>query len=144
MALDFEGLCRFAAESGASDIFIKEGAPPSLKINSSVRKLDHPSLNRADLEPVVRSLMTAHAWERFEEKPDHDVSYSIPEVARFRVNIYRVMGGYGMVLRIVNLRIRQFSELGLPEVLAEFTRHQNGLMLVTGAPVQGSRPLWRL
>ena len=137
MALDFEGLCRFAAESGASDIFIKEGAPPAVKINSSVRKLDHPALSRVDLEPVVRGLMTELAWEHFQTHPDHDVSYNIKDVARFRVNIYKVMGGYAMCLRIVNLRIRQFSELGLPEVLAEFTRHSNGLVLVTGATGSG-------
>ncbi len=137
MALDFEGLCRFGAESGASDIFLKEGTAPALKINSAVRKLDHPALTKADLEPVVRGMMTADKFEEFQLAPDHDVSYNIPEVARFRVNIYKTKGGYAMCLRVVNLRIRQFSELGLPDVLADFTRHANGLVLVTGATGSG-------
>ena len=137
MAFDFEGLCRFASEAGASDIFIKEGAPPALKINSSLRKLDHPPLTKEDLEPVVRSLMTAEQFEKFAKHPDHDVSYKIPDVARFRVNIYKTGGGYAMVLRVVQLKIRGFHDLGLPEVLAQFTRHHSGLVLVTGATGSG-------
>lgn len=137
MALDFEGLCRFASESGASDIFLKEAAPPAVKINSSLRKLEHPPLEKADFEPVFRSLMTAEQFEHFQKHPDHDCSYNIPNVARFRVNMYKSKGGYAMCLRVVNLRIRQFQELGLPEVLAEFTRAPNGLVLVTGATGSG-------
>ena len=69
MALDFEGLCRFAAESGASDIYIKENAPPALKIDSTLRKLEHPPLTKEDLEPVVRSLMTPEQFEHFQKDP---------------------------------------------------------------------------
>ena len=137
MALDFEGLCRFAADSGASDIYIKEGAPPALKIDSSLRKLEHPPLTHEDLEKVVKDLLTPEAFEHFQKDPDHDISYSIPDVARFRVNIYMVKGGYALCLRVVGLRIRKFSELGLPEVLAEFTRAHSGLVLVTGATGSG-------
>jgi twitching motility protein PilT len=137
MAFDFEGLCRFATEAGASDIFIKEGAAPALKINSSLRKLDHPPLTKEDLEPVIRSLMKPAQFEAFQDHPDHDVSYKIPGIARFRVNIYKTGGGYAMVLRVVQLKIRGFHELGLPDVLAEFTRHHAGLVLVTGATGSG-------
>ncbi len=137
MAFDFEGLCRFASQAGASDIFLKEGASPAVKINSSLRKLDHPALSHEDLEPVVKSFMTPAKFEAFQDNPDHDVSYNIPDVARFRVNIYKVKGGYGLVLRVVNLKIRQFDELGLPEVLADFTRYKDGLVIVTGATGSG-------
>ncbi len=137
MALDFEGLCRFAAQAGASDIFLKEGAAPAVKINSSLRKLDHQALTAADLEPVVKSLMRPDKFEAFQDSPDFDVSYKIPDVARFRVNIYKVGGGYAMVLRVVQLKIRQFDELGLPDVLAEFTRYHDGLVIVTGATGSG-------
>lgn len=137
MALDFEGLCRFASEAGASDIFIKEGSPPAVKINSALRRLDHPPLTHEDLDPVVRALLGDEKYERFQNHPDIDLSYNIPDVARFRVNIYRTKGGYAMVLRVVQLRIRSFGELGLPEVLADFTRFTNGLVIVTGATGSG-------
>lgn len=104
MAFDFEGLCRFAAQSGASDIFLKEGTAPAVKINSSLRKLDHPPLTNDDLEPVVKSFMTPEKFLAFQDHPDHDVSYNIPNIARFRVNIYKVKGGYAFVLRVVQLK----------------------------------------
>jgi twitching motility protein PilT len=137
MAIDFEGLCRFAAESGASDIFIKEGAAPALKINSTLVRLNHPPLTKEDMEGVVKGLLTPTQFERFQEFPDHDLSHNIPDVARYRVNIYKSNGGYAMVLRVVNLRIRPFAELGLPEVLGDFTRAHAGLVLVTGATGSG-------
>ncbi len=137
MALDFEGLCRFAADSGASDIFIKEGAAPALKINSSLVRLNHPPLTNVEMEGAVRSLLTPAQFEAFQAHPDHDLSHNIPDVARYRVNIYKSNGGYAMVLRVVNLRIRSFAELGLPEVLGDFTRAHAGLVLVTGATGSG-------
>jgi twitching motility protein PilT len=137
MALDFEGLCRFAAESNASDIFIKEGAAPALKINSSLLRLNHPPLTKDDLEPIFKQMMPRGKFEEFQDHPDHDVSYNIPDVARYRVNMYKTKGGYAMCLRVVQLRIRAFGELGLPEVLGDFTRAHAGLVLVTGATGSG-------
>ena len=78
MALDFEGLCRFAAESGASDIYIKEGAPPALKIDSSLRKLEHPPLTHDDLEKVVKDLLTEEQFRGIpeESRPRHFLQHS--------------------------------------------------------------------
>ena len=137
MAFDFEGLCRFAVQAGASDIFLKEESPPAVKINSTLRRLEHAPLSHEDLEGVLKSLMTPKQFENFREHPDFDVSYVIKDVARFRVNIYKAKGGYALVLRVVNLKIRGFEELGLPEVLSDFCRHKDGLVLVTGATGSG-------
>ena len=65
------------------------------------------------------------------DSPDHVVAYMLPGVARFRVNIYRQRGTVAMALRVVSLNIRTFQELGLPEVIGEFTRHVDVLLLVT-------------
>ena len=137
MALDLEGLLRFASENKASDIFLKTGAPPTLRLNGSVRKLDAPNLKNEEIEGWARKMMTAEQWAHFEKSPDHDVSYVIPDVARFRVNIYRSMGGCAMCLRVVQLKIRGFEELGIPDVIADFTRYHDGLVLVTGATGSG-------
>jgi twitching motility protein PilT len=137
MPFDIDGLLRFASENGASDVFLKDGTPPTLRLHGSVRKLDHPPLEAQEIEQIARMMMPPEHWEAFERHPDHDLAYSIPNVARFRVNVYRQRGSVAMVLRIVQLRIRQFAELGLPEVLAEFTRHHDGLVLVTGPTGSG-------
>jgi twitching motility protein PilT len=137
MAIDLEGLLRFATENGASDIFLKTGTPPSVRLNGNIRKLDHSELTNDEIAGAARKMMSAEAWAEFERHPDHDVSYVIPNVARFRVNIYRSMGGCAMCLRVVQLKIRGFEELGLPPVLADFTRHHDGLVLVTGPTGSG-------
>lgn len=137
MAFDIDGLLNFATTNGASDVFLKAETPPTLRLGGHIRKLDHPELTGEEIESVARKMMTAKQWEEFLEHPDHDVAYVIPGVARFRVNIYRQRGTVAMCLRVVSLNIRTFQELGLPEVLAEFTRHHDGLVLVTGPTGSG-------
>lgn len=137
MSFDIDGLLQFATQAGASDVFLKENAPPTLRLNGSIRKLEHEPMTGEMIEGIARAMMPPRHWERFEEHPDHDLAYMIPDVARFRVNVYRQRGSVAMVLRIVQLRIRQFHELGLPEVLAEFTRYKDGLVLVTGPTGSG-------
>jgi twitching motility protein PilT len=137
MAFDIDGLLNFATANGASDVFLKAETPPTLRLGGHIRKLDHPELSGEEIEAVARKMMTAKQWEEFLEHPDHDVAYVIPGVARFRVNIYRQRGTVAMCLRVVSLNIRTFQELGLPEVLADFTRHHDGLVLVTGPTGSG-------
>src|SRR5688572_9329209 len=137
MAFDIDGLLKFATDAGASDIFLKGNAPPTLRLQGHIRKLDHPALPPEETERIARKMMTPKQWEDFLNHPDHDVAYSIPDVARFRVNIYRTMGMVAMCLRVVQLKIRSFADLGLPEVLAEFTRPHDGLVLVTGPTGSG-------
>ncbi|MBV9469882.1 MAG: type IV pilus twitching motility protein PilT [Abitibacteriaceae bacterium] len=137
MAIDIDALLRFGTEADASDVFLKEGAPPTLRLNGTVRKLDHPTLTNDDIEGVAKMMMSGEKWLAFQTHPDHDLSYSIPGVARFRVNVYKQRGAIAMVLRVVKLKIRQFAELGLPEVLADFTRSLDGLVLVTGPTGSG-------
>jgi len=137
MSFDIDGLLRFSAENGASDVFLKHDTPPTLKLHGAVRKLDHPALTGAEIAEIAKKMMPPDEWTAFQKHPDHDVAYSIPGVARFRVNIYKQRGEVAMCLRIVQLRIRQFSELGLPPVVAEFVKPHDGLVLVTGPTGSG-------
>lgn len=137
MAIDIDALLRFGTEADASDVFLKEGAPPTLRLNGYMRKLDHPTLTNDDIAGVAQMMMSEEKWQAFQDHPDHDLSYSIPGIARFRVNVYKQRGAIAMVLRVVKLKIRQFQELGLPEVLADFTRSLDGLVLVTGPTGSG-------
>ncbi|MEO6906367.1 MAG: type IV pilus twitching motility protein PilT [Abditibacteriaceae bacterium] len=137
MAFDLDGLLRFAVANDASDVYLKADTPPTIKLNGEIRKLEHPELKAEEVEHVARLIMTPEQWAEFEKKPDHDVSYTIPEVSRFRVNVYRQRGTVALCLRLVKLTIRSFAELGLPEVLADFTKPHNGLVLCTGPTGSG-------
>ena len=135
--IDVDGLLKFASEQNVSDVFFKEGAPPVLRVNGSIRKLDFAPLTAEDVEGVAQHIMPPKRWQEFLEHPDHDCAYVIPGIARFRVNVYRQRGSVAMCLRIVQLKIRTFQDLGLPEIIADLTRHKDGLVLVTGPTGSG-------
>lgn len=137
MAFDLDGLLHFSVRNGVSDIFLKTGTSPTVRLNGAVKQLNHPALTNEEIESVAKKMMRGEQWKHFEEKWDEDLSYVIPDVSRFRVNLYRERGGCAMVLRVVSLKIRQFEDLGLPPILAEFTRHKDGLVLVTGPTGSG-------
>lgn len=137
MALDVDGLLKFAVSNNVSDVFLKENTPPTLRLNGSVRPLDYPPLTAEELEDIARNMMPDKDWQAFLDHPDHDLSYKIPDVARFRVNVYRQRGSCALCLRIVSLKIRGFEELGLPEVIGDMCNHHDGLVLVTGPTGSG-------
>jgi twitching motility protein PilT len=137
MAFDIDNLLTFATLNKASDVFLKGDASPYLRLNGAVRKLDAPALSGEEIEGIARMMMNDEQWQSFQAHPDHDLAYSIPDLARFRVNVYKTRGEIAMVLRVVSLNIRGFEELGLPEVLSDFTRHHDGLVLVTGPTGSG-------
>ena len=137
MAFDLDGLLHFSVKNGVSDVFLKTDASPTVRLNGAVKQLNYPALTNEEIENVAKKIMRGEQWARFEEKWDDDLSYVIPNVARFRVNVYRERGGCAMVLRVVSLTIRQFEDLGLPPILADFTRYKDGLVLVTGPTGSG-------
>src|SRR5215216_3279933 len=116
--LDVDALLTFATQQNVSDVFFKEDAPPVLRLNGSIRKLDMPPLTPQDLDEIAQHVMPPKRWQEFLEHPDHDCAYVLPGIARFRVNVYRQRGSVALCLRIVQLKIRTFQELGLPEVIA--------------------------
>lgn len=132
-----DALLEFAVEARCSDVFFKAGAPPILRLNSECRRLEYRTLTPEDTETIARTIMEPDAWDKFEATHDNDVAYSIAGKARFRVNVYRSMGHVALCLRVIQLKIRGFDELGLPPILADFTRHHDGLVLVTGPTGSG-------
>ncbi len=137
MAFDLDGLLQFAVKNSVSDVFVKTGTPPTVRLNGACKQLNHPPLTNEEIEAAMRRLMRPEQWKEFQVNPDADLSYVLDGVSRFRVNAYRERGGAAMVLRVVQLEIRQFDELGLPPILADFTRHRDGLILITGPTGSG-------
>ncbi len=137
MAFDLDGLLQFAVKNSVSDVFVKTGTAPTVRLNGACKQLNHPLLTNEEIELAIQKVMHGDQWAKFQENPDADLSYVLPGVSRFRVNAYRERGGAAMVLRVVQLNIRQFGDLGLPPVLADFTRHRDGLILVTGPTGSG-------
>ncbi len=124
-------------ERGGSDAHLKVGMPPGMRIHGVIEPQGETPLRPEDTEAVARTIVGADGWARFEERGDYDGSYSIPGVARFRVNVMRQRGSISLVLRTIPERIPTFDELGLPEICRTLAMKPRGLVLVTGPTGSG-------
>lgn len=131
--MDLEKLLRFAVERDASDVFLKVGSPPALRVHGQVRRLNYPALTTDDLKEVAFAVMMEDQLSAFEQYHELDLAFTFPGVSRFRVNFYQQRGTLGAVFRAIPISILPLEELGLPEVLSKVALdNTQGLVLVTG------------
>ena len=126
-----------AVEKGASDLHITVGVPPCARINGSIIRLDETALTPQEVDSITSSIMSDKNREILNSGGETDFAYSIPTLGRFRINIFRQRGSFAMVARILNLRIPEPEELGIPQAVVEMTDKCRGLVLVTGATGSG-------
>ena len=122
---------------GGSDAHLKVGQPPGVRIAGRIRPQGDQPLSPGDTEAFARAVLADRQWETFLATGDVDCSYSVPGVARFRVNAMRQRGSISLVLRFIPERIPTFKELGLPEVCRTLATKPRGLVLVTGPTGSG-------
>lgn len=132
--MDLKALAVAAAEMKASDIFLKSGSPPMVRVDGKIRPLgdEYPILGDEETQELAYSIMTHDQIGRFERRHELDLAFTMDEVARFRVNVYQQRGSIGLVLRIIPLNILSLEELGMPAVLGDLAKMRQGLVLVTG------------
>ena len=121
----------------ASDLFVKVGSPPSLRIDGAIQFLDTEEITQQDSLEIYEIIEDSKK-EGFNSKTDIDVAYELPGIGRFRVNIFRQKGNLGFVLRHVESNVPSFEELNLPAVvLTKLASANRGLILVTGQTGSG-------
>ena len=125
-------------QNRASDVHLQVGEHPLLRINGQLNQVRYHPLTPDEMTEIVTSLA---GEERFHKELSHqnefDVSYEIPGVCRFRVNVFRQRGSYAAVLRVVPLQIKSFEELNLPPVMTKIANLRRGLVLASGATGNG-------
>ncbi len=121
----------------ASDLHIKAGSPPVVRVDGDLHLLDEPVLTPEDTKDAAASIMTDKQIRRFSEHNEIDFAYSAPTIGRFRVNIYRQRGSISVAMRQVATQIPSFEELHLPEVIKRLALEPRGLLLVTGTTGSG-------
>ena len=121
----------------ASDLHIKAGSPPVVRVDGDLHLLDEPVLSPEDTKDAAASIMTDKQIRRFSEHNEIDFAYSAPAIGRFRVNIYRQRGSISVAMRQVATQIPSFEELHLPEVIKRLALEPRGLLLVTGTTGSG-------
>jgi twitching motility protein PilT len=135
---DFAAVLRRMVEVRASDVHLTPGFPPAVRVRGRIVPLDdHSPLSPQDTREIVYSLLNDSQRKRFENEMQLDLAYSIPGVARFRVNVFFQRGAISAAFRHVPTNIESLESLGLPSVLEEFTRKPRGFVLVTGPTGSG-------
>src|SRR4051812_30987136 len=111
-------LLQTAVASGASDLHLKVGSYPMMRVNGTlVVAAEEKRLDRSDTESIAQTILRPEHVEKFRKQQDVDLAYSIDGLGRFRVNVFQQRGTIGLVLRVIPTRIKNIDELGLPPVL---------------------------
>ena len=136
--MDINDLIRAAYERRASDLHLKAGNHPCIRVNGDLEALiQFPMLSKIDMDALAASVATERQLRKFQETGDLDVSYGAAGMGRFRVNIARQRGSISLALRFIPAFIASFEELHLPAVLERFTEERRGMVLVTGTTGSG-------
>jgi twitching motility protein PilT len=135
---EFLKLLRLMVEKGASDLHVRVPNPPVLRIDGRLTPLENmPAITAKDAELLLEHIATPEQKECFRNELELDFAYSVPELARFRVNVLRQRGTISFALRLIPPEIPTIDSLGLPPVLQEVILKPRGLVLVTGPTGSG-------
>jgi twitching motility protein PilT len=138
MALNVDDLLRRAVEGRASDLHLKVGNHPYLRVDGILNGLtDVPRITPEEMLSMAFSMMTNRQKQKFKETAELDMAYGVAGLGRFRVNVFQQRGNVGMVLRVIPTKIRTIEELELPRVIAQVCEEQRGLVLITGTTGSG-------
>jgi twitching motility protein PilT len=138
MAIAIDDLLRRAAESKASDLHLKVGNHPYLRVDGVLSALtDIPRITPEEMLSMAFSMMTNRQKQKFKETAELDMAYGVAGLGRFRVNVFQQRGNVGMVLRVIPTKIRTIEELELPRILSQVCEEQRGLVLCTGTTGSG-------
>jgi len=133
-----DDLLRMAMSFGASDLHLRAGSTPVIRVNGELRPLNGvPKLNQDETLEMAFSMMSNRQKQHFKEVFEVDLGYGVTGLGRFRVNIFQQRNSIGIVARVISDHIRNFDELGLPPVLNKVSDEQRGLILVTGTTGSG-------
>ena len=123
---------------GGSDLHLKVGAPPAVRVHGLLEYLEgYEVLRPVDTESLVRDIMSEKLLKEFEEHGEADFSYAVGGVGRFRVNAFKQRGSVSIVMRFIPFGVPKFEDLGLPEVIGTLAREERGIILVTGTTGSG-------
>ena len=138
MSVKIDDLLRFATTHNASDLHLKAGSFPYMRVGGELRPLvDSQPLTQEDTLDMAFSMMSNRQKQRFKEVSEVDIGYGVSGVGRFRANIFQQRGTVGIVLRVIPDSTRSTASLGLPPVVDKIADEQRGLILVTGATGSG-------
>ena len=121
----------------ASDLHLRVGLRPTLRIDGKLYSADDNVLMPQDMDKILGQIMTESQQQRFHQRREMDLALSISKMGRFRINLYKQRGTLGIAIRHVNTTIPTFEELNLPETIKDIADARKGLIIVTGTTGSG-------
>ena len=135
--VDLDELLRFAVHVGASDLHVKVGSRPRVRIDGRLEETEFTPVGPSDTERIAFTIMPKHRADEFITNSEADFAYAVAGLGRFRVNIFRQRGSVGMVFRRVSPSIASFEDLGLPAIARKLSEEHHGLIVVAGPAGSG-------
>ena len=130
-------LLKILAEKGGSDLYLSTGAPPSAKFSGKLTPLGKDRAPPGWVEGLANEIMNDKQRAAFKDKPEMNLAISLPNIGRFRVNIFKQRNEFSMVIRNIVTEIPNLKDLGLPDVLQKVIMLKNGLILFVGGTGSG-------
>lgn len=124
-------------EIKGSDLHISVGCAPIYRVNGTLISTGNEKLTPDDTEELTKQVTNEEQLREINDIGDFDMSYAIPNLGRFRINIFKQRGSYSIAVRAVQMNIPTLREINMPEILCDFTQKQRGLVLVTGPTGSG-------
>jgi len=135
--MDISELLAFSVKNNASDLHLSSGLPPMIRVHGDVRRINLPPLEHKDVHGMIYDIMNDGQRKTYEENLECDFSFSIPGLARFRVNAFNQDRGAAAVLRTIPSKILSLETLNCPRIFTELSLKPRGLVLVTGPTGSG-------
>jgi len=132
MAKPIYELLKIAVEEDASDLHITTHIPPRIRVNGSLKSIDHPPLSAVETKELIYSILSDKQKKQFEEKLELDFSFGIKDLGRFRANVFMQKGAVAGAFRRFLPQMWSFAQLGIPQRIAQLCYLPRGLILVTG------------
>ncbi len=139
--MTIHALLKAMMEKGASDLHLRVGCAPVLRINGSLFRAQTDPISIADMEQFQQDILTQEQIERFHDAHELDIGVGVRGVGRFRINIFRQRGTPSFAIRSIKTVIPQFEELNIPSVVLDICMKKRGLILVTGTTGSGKSTL---
>ncbi len=135
--MEFADYLRLLAKNDGSDLYLSTGAPPCAKFHGALKPLAKEPLGSGEIADIAKSIMDEQQLAEFNDELEMNLAYSIPNVGRFRINIFKQRNEVSIVARNINTDIPLFDDLGLPEVLKDVIMSKRGLVLFVGGTGSG-------
>ena len=135
--MDINTYLEIMVQKKASDIFFTTGAPVNIKIEGITSPIGETPFPPGQVQKLAYAILSEQQIQQFEETFELDMAYSVNDVGRFRINLFKQRGEVSMVIRYIKWQVPSINELGLPKVLSQLVMEKRGLILVCGSTGSG-------